>query len=59
MVSIDRRERGGSPTRAATMLVVPIDNPNGSLITDLTIAAITAGMTQTLRRKRNEQRSPS
>jgi hypothetical protein len=41
------------------MLVVPIDNPNGSLITDLTIAAITAGMTQTLRRKRNEQRSPS
>ena len=37
-VSTDRRVRGGLPTRAATMLVVPIDNPNGSLITDLTIA---------------------
>jgi hypothetical protein len=26
------------PTRAATKFVVPIDNPNGSLITDHTIA---------------------
>ena len=37
-VSTDRRVTGGLPTRAATMLVVPIDNPNGSLITDPTIA---------------------
>jgi hypothetical protein len=38
-VNAERRTTGRLPTRAATRLVVPIDNPNGSLITDHTIAA--------------------
>ncbi|BBX32181.1 hypothetical protein MMAGJ_14630 [Mycolicibacterium mageritense] len=37
------------PTRAATKLVVPIDNPNGSLITLPRIAVVGTGTRQTLR----------
>lgn len=38
-----------SPTRAATKLVVPIDNPNGSLITLPRIAVVGTGTRQTPR----------
>jgi hypothetical protein len=38
-VNTERRITGGLPTRAATRLVVPIDNPKGSLITEHRIAA--------------------
>ena len=32
MVRIERRITGGRPTRAATRLVIPIDNPSGSVM---------------------------
>jgi len=51
--------RGGSPIRTATRLVVPIDNPNGALISEHTITATTPDQAQTLRGKRDEQRSRS
>jgi hypothetical protein len=51
--------RGGSPTRTATRLVVPIDNPNGALISEHTLTAPAQEVAQTLRGKHDEQPSPS